>query len=154
MATHSNILAWRIPGTGEPGGLPFMGSYTVGHDWSDLAAAAATTQLTTGKSMVETSFVSFQSLSPYPPRTDLLPPTQLRAWGLEDCLPQTVLLKLYTCTIVVIFDVHLKVVICSQRITVAWLVTLFFYFCCFCVLTCSGQFMAMAFCPAIGTLRL
>ena len=39
MATHSNVLAWRIPGTGEPGGLPSMGSQRVGHDWSDLAAA-------------------------------------------------------------------------------------------------------------------
>ena len=39
MATHSSILAWRIPGTGEPGGLPSMGSHRVGHDWSDLAAA-------------------------------------------------------------------------------------------------------------------
>ena len=41
MATHSSTLAWRIPGTGEPGGLPSMGSHRVGHDWSDLAAAAA-----------------------------------------------------------------------------------------------------------------
>ena len=41
MATHSRILAWRIPGTGEPGGLPSTGSHRVGHDWSDLAAAAA-----------------------------------------------------------------------------------------------------------------
>ena len=41
MATHSSVLAWRIPGTGEPGGLPSMGSPRVGHDWSDLAAAAA-----------------------------------------------------------------------------------------------------------------
>ena len=40
MATHSSVLAWRIPGTGEPGGLPSMGSHIVGHDWSDLAAAA------------------------------------------------------------------------------------------------------------------
>ena len=40
MATHSSILAWRIPGTGEPGGLPSMGSHRVGHDWSDLAVAA------------------------------------------------------------------------------------------------------------------
>ena len=38
MATHSSVLAWRIPGTGEPGGLPSMGSHRVGHD---LAAAAA-----------------------------------------------------------------------------------------------------------------
>jgi len=41
MATHSSVLAWRIPGTGEPGGLPSMGSHIVGHDWSNLAAAAA-----------------------------------------------------------------------------------------------------------------
>ena len=39
MATHSSVLAWRIPGTGEPGGPPSMGSHRVGHDWSDLAAA-------------------------------------------------------------------------------------------------------------------
>ena len=38
MATHSGVLAWGIPGTGEPGGLPSMGSHRVGHDWSDLAA--------------------------------------------------------------------------------------------------------------------
>ena len=38
MATHSSVLAWRIPGTGEPGGLPSVGSQRVGHDWSDLAA--------------------------------------------------------------------------------------------------------------------
>ena len=41
MATYSSILAWRIPGTGKPGGLRSMGSHRVGHDWSDLAAAAA-----------------------------------------------------------------------------------------------------------------
>ena len=40
MATHSSALAWRIPGTGEPGGLLSMGSHRVGHDWSNLAAAA------------------------------------------------------------------------------------------------------------------
>ena len=40
-ATHSSVLAWRIPGTGEPGGLPSMGSHRVGHDWSNLTAAAA-----------------------------------------------------------------------------------------------------------------
>ena len=43
MATHSSVLAWRIPGTGEPGGLPSMGSHRVGHNWSDLAAASFTT---------------------------------------------------------------------------------------------------------------
>ena len=36
MATHSSVLAWRIPGMGEPGGLPFMGLHRVGHNWSDL----------------------------------------------------------------------------------------------------------------------
>ena len=41
MATLSSVLAWRTPGMGEPGGLPSMGSHGVGHDWSDLAAAAA-----------------------------------------------------------------------------------------------------------------
>ena len=41
MATHSSVLAWRIPGTGEPDGLPSVGSHRVGHDWSNLAAAAA-----------------------------------------------------------------------------------------------------------------
>ena len=40
MATHSSVLVWRIPGTREPGGLPFMGSHRVGHDFSNLAAAA------------------------------------------------------------------------------------------------------------------
>ena len=43
MATHSSVLAWRIPGMEEPGGLPSMGSHRVGHNWSDLAAAAAAT---------------------------------------------------------------------------------------------------------------
>ena len=42
MATHSSVLAWRIPGTGEPGGPLSMGLHRVRHDWSDLAAAAAT----------------------------------------------------------------------------------------------------------------
>ena len=55
MATHSSVLAWRIPGTGEPGGLPSMGSHRVGHDRSDLAAAAA---------MLPTGFVSCIGVSP------------------------------------------------------------------------------------------
>ena len=41
MATHCSVLAWRIPGMGEPGGLPSVGSHRVGHDWCVLAAAAA-----------------------------------------------------------------------------------------------------------------
>ena len=39
MATHSSVLAWRIPGPGEPGGLLSMGSHRAGHNWSDLAVA-------------------------------------------------------------------------------------------------------------------
>ena len=41
MATHSSVLAWRLSGKGEPGGLPSMGSHRVGYNWRDLAAAAA-----------------------------------------------------------------------------------------------------------------
>ena len=40
MAIHSSTLAWKIPGMGEPGGLPSMGSHRAGHNWSDLAAVA------------------------------------------------------------------------------------------------------------------
>ena len=42
MATHSSVLAWKIPETEEPGGLPSVGSHRVEHDWSDLAAVAPT----------------------------------------------------------------------------------------------------------------
>ena len=45
MAAHSSVLAWIIPGTEEPGGLLSMGLHRVGHDWSELAAAAAVTEL-------------------------------------------------------------------------------------------------------------
>ena len=45
MATHSSVLAWRIPGTGEPGGLLSMGLHRVGHDWHDLATVAADSKL-------------------------------------------------------------------------------------------------------------
>ena len=41
MATHSSILAWIIPGTEEPGGLPSIGSHRIGHDCNELAASAA-----------------------------------------------------------------------------------------------------------------
>ena len=45
MANHSNILAWRIPGTAEPGALPSMASHRVGYDCNDLAAAAASANI-------------------------------------------------------------------------------------------------------------
>ena len=54
MATHSSVLAWRIPGTGEPGGLPSMGLHRAGHDRSNLAAAAAGTNIA-GASVVAQS---------------------------------------------------------------------------------------------------
>ena len=47
MATHSSVLAWRIPGMGEPGGLTSIGSHRVGHDWSDLAVADKVTEFAT-----------------------------------------------------------------------------------------------------------
>ena len=49
MATHSSVLAWKIPGTEELGGLLSLGSHRVGHDWSNLAAAAAAAASTTAK---------------------------------------------------------------------------------------------------------
>ena len=60
MATHSSDLAWRIPGTGEPGGLPSMGSHRVGHDWSDLASAAAHNKKVT--TAFVWSFFTFETL--------------------------------------------------------------------------------------------
>ena len=53
MATHFSVLAWRIPGMGEPGGLLSMGSHRVGHDCSDLAAAAELRQGFPGGSVVK-----------------------------------------------------------------------------------------------------
>ena len=52
MATHSSVLAQRIPGTGEPAGLPNMGSHRVGHDCSDLAAAAAAAAAAAGEMII------------------------------------------------------------------------------------------------------
>ena len=57
MATHSSVLALRIPGMGEPGGLPSMGSHRVRHDWSDIAAVAAASIIDWKKSLSITSRV-------------------------------------------------------------------------------------------------
>ena len=63
MATHSSVLAWRLPGTGEPGGLPSMGSHRVGHDLSDLAAAASTNNGSVTSSLpICMPFISFSCL--------------------------------------------------------------------------------------------
>ena len=58
MAAHSSVLAWRISGTGEPGGLSSMGSHRVGHDWSDLAAAAAANHIVFSSVQFSRSVVS------------------------------------------------------------------------------------------------
>ena len=63
MATHASVLAWRIPGTGEPGGLPSMGSQRVGHDWSDLAAAAAACLFAVNSTILEFWKIWFWQLS-------------------------------------------------------------------------------------------
>ena len=64
MATHSSVLAWRIPGTAEPGGLMSMGSHRVGHNWSDLAVAAALNARVSGINIgANTSFSLFLFLS-------------------------------------------------------------------------------------------
>ena len=68
MATHSSVLAWRIPGTGEPGGLPSIGPHRVGHNWSNLAAAAAAcnphvyTSLQVNMKLLEIPFISWFQL--------------------------------------------------------------------------------------------
>ena len=87
MATHSSILAWRIPGTGEPGGLPSMGSHRVGHNWSNLAAAAAafgnkyTEHLLDFNSFLPSYFPPF--LSPFQ-SSPLLPCVRLVLWSHGD----------------------------------------------------------------------
>ena len=77
VATHSSVLAWRIPGTGQPGGLPSMGSHRVRHNWSDLAAAAepiasvARVMLKTTASYAELNSLSRLHLCIYFPKSSL-----------------------------------------------------------------------------------
>ena len=63
MATHSSVLAWRIPGMGEPAGLSSMGSHRVRHDSSDLAAAAATEDEASTSKVAPFIFLSSSLLS-------------------------------------------------------------------------------------------
>ena len=73
MATHSSVLAWRIPGTGEPGGLPSMGLHRVGHDCSDLTVAVAVQQISRTFSSCKTeSLYSLKISSPFPSSSQLL----------------------------------------------------------------------------------
>ena len=78
MATQSSVLAWRIPGTEEPGGLLSMGSHRVGHDRSDLAAAAA-------------------AASPDSYQTLLYASKPVQRWFPGHLLPQTILSELVSC---------------------------------------------------------
>ena len=73
LTTHSSVLAWRIPGMAEPGGLPSMGSHRVGHNWSHLAAAAATKFVTLGK------LIHFPELLKW----GLYPPLQWESWWIS-----------------------------------------------------------------------
>ena len=72
MATYSSVLAWRIPGTGEPGGLRSMGLHRVRHDWSDLAAAAAARRQESIRSLLG---------------TDIPFPKPSRCYSLDQLLP-------------------------------------------------------------------
>ena len=89
MATHSSVLAWRIPETGEPGGLPSMGSHRVGHDWSDLAAV---------RRMLFPSFLVRWTISTYSSNSNSFPlkacPVSLRQGSL---LLTSVSLWIYLC---------------------------------------------------------
>ena len=80
MATHSSILAWRIPGMGEPGGLPSMGSHRVGHDWSDLAAAGICVYIHTHTHTHSLACSGFQNNSSEI-NTNFLKVTSTYIWG-------------------------------------------------------------------------
>ena len=80
MATHSSILAWRIPGMGEPGGLPSMGSHRVGHDWSDLAAAGICVYIDTHTHTHSLACSGFQNNSSEI-NTNFLKVTSTYIWG-------------------------------------------------------------------------
>ena len=63
MATHSSVLAWRIPGTGEPGGLPSMGLHRVRRDGCDLAAEATSILLRTAHFIFQFIFILLKLIS-------------------------------------------------------------------------------------------
>ena len=76
MATHSSVLAWRIPGTGEPGGLPSMGSHRVGHDWSNLAAAVYIMKHTYCKCTIYGVLTNADTCVIHPIQMQTFPPSQ------------------------------------------------------------------------------
>ena len=84
MATHSSVLDWRIPGTGEPGGLPSMGSHRVGHDWSDLAVAATDSNEFGPRTFPETQTETLTIPTGQPTPSSASSPLQVgsqRLWG-------------------------------------------------------------------------
>ena len=84
MATHSSILPWRIPGSREPGGLPSMGSHRVGHDWSNLAAAAAACPLSRWcHSTISSSVAPFSSCPQSFPASGSFPKSWLFTSGCQ-----------------------------------------------------------------------
>ena len=94
MATHSSVLAWRIPRTGEPGGLPSLGSHRVRHDWSDSAAAAAaaaryhSTQHSMGLGCENSTLHKELVLLPTGSATPVLSPGKPHGWrSLVGCSP-------------------------------------------------------------------
>ena len=93
MATHSTVLAWRIPGTGEPGGLLSMGSHRIGHEWSDLAAAIPNVMAfwvgvfgrwlgLVGRAL----FNEIRALIKEAPENSLIHFCSVRAWQKDGCL--------------------------------------------------------------------
>ena len=89
MATHSGVLAWRIPGTTEPGGLPSVGSHRVGHGWSDLAAAAAVLDSAVGSGTptdLTWGCPHWRSLTAPNPSLPPPPPQERQAVAVTDCL--------------------------------------------------------------------
>ena len=81
MATHSSVLAWRIPGMAEPGGLPSMGSHRVGHNWSDLRAAAACPLSQWCHPAISSSVVPFSSCLQSSPTSGSFPMSQFFTSG-------------------------------------------------------------------------
>ena len=86
MATHSSVLAWRIPGAGKSGGLPSLGLHRVGHDWSDLAAAAKEqSTLLTGLGRPALMVLELKVLYPGEISLDLAVPCWNNPEGNESC---------------------------------------------------------------------
>ena len=84
MATHSSVLAWRIPGMGEPSGLPSVGWHRVGHDWSNLAAVAAAIYVNETICMVIFPSIRFKSIILWARMNHLVPRLPQNAsygWG-------------------------------------------------------------------------